>query len=82
MFYGQEWYEKIGRFQEAYRSYRDTKDDRLSKEKVKCLSHLSDDRFVAEFQQLSPKDTTAQLALLAVEAYAHLQEWDKCENAL
>jgi hypothetical protein len=37
---------------------------------------------VAEFEQLPARDATPDLALLAVEAYAHLQEWGKCEGAL
>ena len=44
-------------------------------EKIKCLSHLSNEKFIAEFEKLGKVNYEAlshDMSLLAVEAYAHL----------
>ena len=73
-----EWYEKIGKYEEAYKSYLD--EEKSSYQKLKCLSQISDERFIQEFQSLekqNPFQVTNELSYLAIEAYSHLEQWDK-----
>lgn len=46
-----EWYEKIGRYDEAYRSYLELPDQITHNQKLKCLSHISDEKFILEFEK-------------------------------
>jgi hypothetical protein len=69
------WYEKIGKYEEAYQAYLGAGDSRSAAQRIQCLSRLSDQQFTVEFAK-SKNTLPSEVALLAVEAYAQLGQWD------